>query len=385
MKVNICGDFAAIGDGLDAVKNGSALSPQVVDLFRSSDLNIVNLESPVATDKHAAIRKVGPNISTSAKAVEYLKYCHVNLVTLANNHFYDYGMHGVSETIKTLKENEIDYIGGGLDPKDISKIYYYEKDGCRIAILNYCETEFSITGTSTNTGRGGSNQLNPIGVYKDLQTAKKNSDYRIVICHGGHEGFQLPSPRMKEWYRFFVESGADIVCNHHQHCFSGSENYKDGMIFYGLGNFFFDDFRPLRNRSSLWNYGYVVALDITNHAGIKPQVIPYKQCLDIKTVSFLSDLETDHFEKDIAGLSAVISDEDKFLLEYNKWCQSMSRDVMTNFSPYSNHILKALCRRRLLPTFLISAKCLKLYNIIRCESHREVAMEVLREKSNVNK
>lgn len=382
MKVNICGDFAAIGDGLDAVRNGSALSPQIVDMFMSSDLNIVNLESPVATDKRAAIHKVGPNISTSAMTVALLKHCHVNLVTLANNHFYDYGIHGVSETIKTLKDNEIDYIGGGLDPKDISKIYYYEKDGCRIAILNYCETEFSITGTSIHTGHSGSNQLNPIGVYKDLQTAKKNSDYRIVICHGGHEGFQLPSPRMKEWYRFFVESGADIVCNHHQHCFSGSESYKGGMIFYGLGNFFFDDFRPVRNRSSLWNYGYVVAIDITEH-GIKPHVVPYKQCLDIKTVSLLSDLEIVQFKKEMAGLSAVISDDDKLLLEFAKWCRSMSGDVMANFSPYSNRILKALCKRRLLPTFLIRAKCLKLYNTIRCESHREVAMEVLREKSNV--
>lgn len=83
MKVNIRGDFATIGDGLDAVRNGSALSSQIVDMFMDSDLNIVHLESPVATDKRTAIRKVGPNISTSSIAVAYLKHCHVNLVTLA--------------------------------------------------------------------------------------------------------------------------------------------------------------------------------------------------------------------------------------------------------------------------------------------------------------
>ena len=42
---------------------------------------------------------------------------------------------------------------------------------------------------------------------------------------------------MKETYRFFVDCGADAVINHHQHCYSGYEYYKDKFICYGLGNF----------------------------------------------------------------------------------------------------------------------------------------------------
>lgn len=51
--------------------------------------------------------------------------------------------------------------------------------------------------------------------------------------HGGHEHYQLPSLRMQETYRFFIDAGADVVVNHHQHCFSGYEIYNNKYIFMG--------------------------------------------------------------------------------------------------------------------------------------------------------
>lgn len=373
MKINICGDFTTMGAGLEAVRSGTALAQEIVDFFKSADLNVVNFESPVVTDKSTAISKSGPNIATTAETVEYLRRCHVDLVTLANNHFYDYGRHGVSETIKTLKTNGVDYVGGGQTTDELSRIYYAEKDGVCVAILNYCESEFSVIEGI------GSNPLNPIQVYKDLQTAKEKSDYRIVICHGGHEGYQLPSPRMKEWYRFFVDSGANIVCNHHQHCFSGSETYHGGTIYYGLGNFFFDDHRPKRNRSSQWNYGYIVFLDI-NSQGIQSQVIPYKQCLGSKVTTLLYRQEAVSFEKEMEALSAIIADDKRLSEEFDKWCSIQRSNVITCFSPYSNRILNALCRRNLLPDFITRNKRLVLYNTIRCEAHRDVAINILKTK-----
>ena len=371
MKINICGDFTTMGAGLEAVRRGTALAQEIVAFFKSTDLNIINFESPVVMDKSAAISKSGPNIATTAEAVEYLRRCHIHLVTLANNHFYDYGRHGVSETIQTLKAYGIDYVGGGETTAELSRIYYAEEDGIRVAILNYCESEFSVVEGV------GSNPLNPIQVFKDLQAAKEKSDYRIVICHGGHEGYQLPSPRMKEWYRFFVDSGANIVCNHHQHCFSGSETYHGGTIFYGLGNFFFDDYRPKRNRSTLWNYGYIVSLDM-NSQGIQSRAIPYKQCLDSKETTLLHRQEAALFEKEMETLSAIIADEKILSEEFDKWCASQQGNVITCFSPYSNRILNALCRRNLLPNFITRKKRLVLYNAIRCEAHRDVAINVLR-------
>ena len=145
MRINICGDFTTMGEGMKSVLQRTALSTEIVKLFQESDLNIVNFESPVVADKNAAIVKSGPNISTSASTVEYLSRCNVNLVTLANNHFFDYGTHGVTETINALEANSIDHVGGGIGKEEVANIYYYEKDGIQVAVLNYCETEFSVS------------------------------------------------------------------------------------------------------------------------------------------------------------------------------------------------------------------------------------------------
>jgi hypothetical protein len=371
MKINICGDFTTVGRGIEAVEQKTAISDAIIDLFKSSDINIVNLESPVVTDSNYAIKKSGPNIFTSKITIEYLQQCNVNLVTLANNHFYDYGKHGIEQTITTLNSNNIKYIGGGLTPKEFSKIFYYEKDSIRIAILNYCESEFSVLEGL------GCNPINSIQIYRDLQIAKKYSDFRIVICHGGHEGYQLPSPQMKDLFHFLIEAGANIVCNHHQHCYSGFEEYNKGKIFYGLGNFFFDDHRPLRQRSPIWNYGYIVSLDI-NSKGINTTILPYKQCLDTLNTVLLKDTEKISVLNDIEIFSNIISNDLELSKAYNNWCSKQQGNVLTWFSPYNNRLLQALCRRNLLPNFLYSKKKLQLYNILRCDSHRNLAINLLK-------
>lgn len=376
MKINICGDFTTTGKGISAIQRGTALADDIIKLFQSSDINIVNLESPVVTDIYNnRIKKVGPHLQTPPITIEYLNKCRINLVTLANNHFYDYGKHGVEETITTLNANNIDYIGGGLTNEEIFKIYYKEEDGIRVAILNFCESEFSVNNNI------GSNFINPIHVYRSIQIAKQNSDFRIVICHGGHEGFQLPSPRMKELYRFFIDAGANIVCNHHQHCFSGWEEYNGGKIYYGLGNFFFDDHRPKRQRSSKWNYGYIVSLNIQKGI-ITSEILPYKQCLEDTQTNFLTNEndEKDKFQILLEELSKIIQDDTNLSSEFEGWCKKQNKNMSAWFSPYSNRILMALYRRKLLPSFINKKKKLQLLNIIRCESHRDIAIAFLNQK-----
>ena len=64
---------------------------------------------------------------------------------------------------------------------------------------------------------------------------------------------------MKKKYRFLADAGADLIVNHHQHCYSGYEVYNGVPIFYGIGNFYFDN---ARRRDSTWNYGFMLNLDI---------------------------------------------------------------------------------------------------------------------------
>lgn len=373
MKVIVCGDFTTCGKGLYSVKRGTAIDENIVALIKDADVSIVNLECPVADENDIKILKSGPHLRTEADTISYLKKCGFTHVTLANNHFCDYAENGVKQTIEALEKNEIGFVGGGRCLEEIHKPLYIENNGIKIAILNYCENEFSTDKTT------GSNSISPISAYYDIINAKKLCNHVIVICHGGHEGYNLPSPRMKRLYRFFIEVGTDVVINHHQHCYTGWENYKSGKIFYGIGNFFFDDHRPTRRRNHIWNYGYIVSLNIDS-IGIKSGIIPYSQCLKQKTTILIEDEKgIAEFERNISRLNNIIKDDDELNKYFNSFCKNQYKNIITSFAPYNCRILQALCRRGLLPTFLGKQRKIDILNKIRCESHRDVVITILKD------
>lgn len=372
MRILITGDYTTKNRGLDAIKNKSAFSDEILNLFKKADFVLINFESPIADSSDEPIKKVGPNLRTTPESICYLQESGVNIVTLANNHFCDYGYNGVSKTIQTLHDYSIDYVGGGLCEQEIKKILYKECNHSTIAFLNYCEEEFSIN------DRFGSNHINPINVYYDIQEAKRNSDYIIIITHGGHEGYQLPSPRMKVLYRYFIDLGANVVVNHHQHCYSGYEKYHNGYIYYGLGNFFFDRGASTKSIDSLWNEGYI--LDIKLKDGIlDTDIIPYKQCKNnIIQVELMSNEELVIFNKNIRRLNSIIVDDNLLKESFDSYVNKQYENYKIIFSPYSNRYLRGLCKKGLLPSFINEKQLLHILNTIRCESHRDLAIESIK-------
>ena len=257
MKILIAGDFCQ-GYRVDALvkeRRYGKLFDEVKPIIESADYSIVNFEFPVVLDKDAArpIPKCGPNLEGTIESIEAIKYAGFKCCTLANNHILDQGEQCCLDTKNELEKAGVDTVGVGSNLSEAGEIFYKEIDGETLAIINCCEHEFSIA-TETSAG---ANPLNPVRQYYAIQEAKKKADYVLVIVHGGHEHYQLPSPRMKETYRFFVDAGADAVVNHHQHCYSGYDVYYDKPIFYGLGNFCFDE--P-QMRHCGWNEGYMVRL-----------------------------------------------------------------------------------------------------------------------------
>lgn len=369
MNVVICGDFATTARGFLAVKNGKALDSEIVEKLRSADLSIVNLEAPVCEDESTGIKKVGPHLKTTAETLRYLKKIGVNVVTLANNHFFDYGETAVTATIKECVQNEMLYVGGGRNCEEYSKILYIESKRSTIAILNYCEAEFSVNRNI------GSNHVNSIQVFYDINNAKEKADFILIITHGGHEGYNLPSPRMQELYQYMIDAGANIVVNHHQHCFSGMEEYHGGQIFYGLGNFFFDYSNNPRKKPNGWNFGYMVELNIEKSELKNFNLIPYVQCDDADICVKLADRVK--FEKEMLELNVIIADSEKIKEYFMEYAKSQKRNLLAWFSPYTNRYLLALYRRHLLPSWLTKKKRLQILNAIRCESHRDLCIMAL--------
>ena len=119
----------------------------------------------------------------------------------------DYGADGCLDAISALNEAGISTVGAGADLSAAGSVLYKKINDKTLAIINCCEHEFSIAGDSS----AGANPLNPVSQFRSILEARKNADYVMVIVHGGHEHFQLPSLRMQDTYRFFVDAGADAV------------------------------------------------------------------------------------------------------------------------------------------------------------------------------
>ncbi len=362
MKVIIAGDFVPRHKVLEVIEEGNyhLVLGEIKPIMEQVDYSIVNLECPVTKGYERPILKCGPNLQCSASGVAAIKWAGFNCVTLANNHFLDYGDEGVMNTISTCNEYGIDIVGGGMNLNEASTILYKEFNGESLAIINCCEHEFSL---ATNTS-AGSNPLNPIQQYYAVLEARKNADYVVVIVHGGHEHYQLPSLRMQEIYRFFIDTGADAVVNHHQHCYSGFEYYKSKPIFYGLGNFCFYSDTPI---PQIWNDGYMVELHLNNDR-ISSRIIPYCQCKDNTLVHVM---KPDAFDNKISELNRIITDSHELLEETEKYYKDSMHIVALAIEPIKNRIVTSLQSRKLLP-FLWSKKSLvQLKNYVMCESHRD--------------
>ena len=373
MKVLIAGDFAQ-HDRLDSLikdKRFAEIFPDdLCNLVKSADLSFVNFENPVAGGHSTPIPKCGPSLRCTPEAIEAVSYVGFTGVTMANNHIMDYGVEGLMETIKCCRVQGLDIVGVGDSLKDARKVLYLENKGKTIAIINCCEHEFSIA----TENEAGANPLNPVNQFYAIQEAKNKADYTLVIVHGGHEMFQLPSPRMVETYRFFIDAGADAVINHHQHCYSGFEFYQGRPICYGLGNFCFD----WDNRhSGIWTEGYCVVLDLCGNE-VTLELHPYIQCTSFPRVHLLnSNVSKDFFLK-IDELNSIIAD-DKALEDrvYSYYLKGAKYEI-GRLEPYSKAWELFLYNRGLLPKYMDKNKRLSVLGHVMCEAHRDKLIYVLK-------
>jgi hypothetical protein len=370
IKVLFTGDFFG-GNRISRLieaEDFSAIFKDFTLIVKESDIAVTNLESPL-TEATKPIEKTGPAIKSSLKTAEALKFAGFNLIALANNHILDYGEIGLKDTLACLRKLKIEYTGAGENLNQASTISYKFVKGKSLAFINITENEWSTTFNE----KPGANPLNPIANYYSIRTAKAKADFVFVIAHGGHELYSLPSPRIREIYRFFIDSGADAVIGHHSHFVSGMEVYNKGLIFYGLGNFVFDE--P-EKRNPLWFKGIAVQILLTGK--IKNYtLIPFSQNESILGVKLLFGIEKEKVLNDIKRLSEIIIDDRLLESEFKHFCKRARRVYGYYLEPHSNRYLYALQYWGILPSFLNRRKKLLYKNLIMCESHRDVFVNIL--------
>jgi hypothetical protein len=368
--INICGDLFLSQEHF--LSEPESMLGSVFNIFTSSQINIVNLEAPIATNNHK-ITKTGPHLKHSPEVVSFLKKSNINVVTLANNHILDYGAEGLSQTLQLLGSNSIDNVGAAEELESAQKSLKLSIGNLKISIINFCENEWSIA----TPNQAGANPLDIIENTKQIRKAKNDSDYVLVIIHGGHEYYTLPNPRMVKQYRYFAEIGADMIIGHHPHCYSGYEIYNNVPIFYSLGNFLF----TLKSKYSLWYTGLILQIEIDDTNKLLWKLIPIQQSQIDFNLKILVGEEARNILAEIEDLSKTIENSEHLKNAWESYLQEKTSSYLNLFSfvnAISSRYLRGISNKTGLSKLLNTKRYLcYLLNMLRCESHNDISKEIL--------
>jgi poly-gamma-glutamate synthesis protein (capsule biosynthesis protein) len=209
---------------------------KIADELKKADILFGNLES-VISDKG---KKVGSIYSFRAKpeAIEGLKFAGFDILSVANNHIFDYGREAMEDSFKRLKEAKIDFVGGGFNEKEAYAPVIKEINGVKIAFLSF--TNLGSEYWSAKGNHSGIAWLKAENLEKGVKEAKENANLVIVSMHFGDEYQKKANSEQKYFAHLAIDSGADLVIGHHSHIVGEIEEYKGKYIFYSLGNFVFD-------------------------------------------------------------------------------------------------------------------------------------------------
>ena len=206
---------------------------KVLPIIRKADIAFCNLETALIVDGHAPVKR--HVIATPAENLDQLAATGFHVVNVANNHVLDRGETGCQRLIESLQSKGIETVG--LQDAGRSKPVILSRKGMRVGFLGYADYGFRTT-------------LMPLReriALEDVADLRKRVHCVIVSLHWGFEYVEFPSPQQQRFAHRLIEAGAEMVIGHHPHVVQGTEQYRDGLIAYSLGNFQFridlgDDF-----------------------------------------------------------------------------------------------------------------------------------------------
>lgn len=224
----------AVGDIMEKTGNWKFPFLETADFLSGADLTFGNLEGPISSRG----TNVGSVYSFRAdpKVVEGLAYAGFDVLSLANNHIWDYGSDALIDTIQLLKSVGISPVGGRLNYERAYMPVIKEVVDTKIAYLAYT----NLIPPTLGYGAPAVAFLDQEVVVSDVRAAKAQADIVVVSLHWGNEYETSANDYQITVGHALIDVGASLVVGHHPHIVQEIEKYNGGFIAYSLGNFVFD-------------------------------------------------------------------------------------------------------------------------------------------------
>lgn len=225
---------------VDGTYNFDHLFKNILSDVSSADISIVNQETILGG---AELGLSGyPCFNSPYELGDSISKAGFNVVLQATNHTIDKGLTGAENCINYWRTNhpKIAVLGINETEDDYNNIYVYQKNGFKIAILNYT---YGTNGIALPSAKPYIvNMLDKDKITADVTKAKTMADLVVVCPHWGTEYVYTPDSNQKYWTQLFLSLGVDCVIGSHPHVIEPVETLErsDGhkmLVYYSLGNF----------------------------------------------------------------------------------------------------------------------------------------------------
>lgn len=229
-----------VGDWLYAWRN-------VGETLRTADISHISNEASFSPDCEQyswTMVFCGPD-----EAFEGLTWAGIDIVGLTGNHILDAGADAFGDTLSKYENAGIEYFGGGANYDEAHTAAVIEAGGMKFAFLGYNmipPVEYFAEGNEP-----GSARLIEEDIERDIKAVREEVDFIFVDMQWGPEYERYPNSYQVQYGHAAVDAGADFVHGVHPHWIQPVEEYKEGYIFYSLGNFLFDQLWSIDTREGL--------------------------------------------------------------------------------------------------------------------------------------
>lgn len=230
--------YDARGQGVDGI-----LSAEALGIMRSSDLMVANSEFTVS-NRGSAIPGKAYTFRANPDRLSIYDDMGVDLVTLANNHVYDFQGDVFNDMLDAFEQRNMPHIGAGHNLEEAKKAYYYKApSGQTIAFVNASRAEkWGIDTPGATDTTGGILLCYDTADFVDaIKTAKANSDIVVAIIHWGTESSHVLEQVQIDTAKEYIDAGADMIVGGHAHTLQGIDFYNGKPIIYNLGDYIFND------------------------------------------------------------------------------------------------------------------------------------------------
>jgi poly-gamma-glutamate capsule biosynthesis protein CapA/YwtB (metallophosphatase superfamily) len=273
--------------GIDSVLSGAKV------IFSKADYTVINLECPAVEENTPLNKKY--IFRAEPEWLNNLKKTGVTHCILANNHSYDQGREAVTETAYNITKAGMIQLGYGTNHTESCNPVIIEKDGIKCAVFS--SVFLPLENWMFLPDKPSICQADAAELAERTRTFKsENPDcFIIVALHWGVEYRQFPHSGQVSQAETLIEAGADMIIGHHPHVVQSIQFIDNKPIFYSLGNFVFDQSKPLQNQA----IAVIVELDKSR----EPEFRIYPVKINACAPSIMTTEDRDSFGKEIEKIS----------------------------------------------------------------------------------